>query len=101
MLHTQSEEDSSVGRGVGRDFFQVLLENNREWALSPGGAEGDSNIRSKAGEDSEKRKFSSTLSTQKVDSRQDVPPCFAFKERRLLPPLCSDSWGHYPSLPPR
>ena len=34
MLHTQSEEDSSAGRGVGRDFFQVLPENNREY--SPG-----------------------------------------------------------------
>ena len=34
MLHTQSEEDSSAGRKVGRDFFQVLPENNREY--SPG-----------------------------------------------------------------
>ena len=34
MLHTQSEEDSSAGKGVGRDFFQVLPENNGEY--SPG-----------------------------------------------------------------
>ena len=37
MLHTQSEEDSSAGRGVGRDFFQVLPENkgNREPPYPP------------------------------------------------------------------
>ena len=34
MLHTQNEEDSAAGRGVGGDFFQVLPENNRE--CSPG-----------------------------------------------------------------
>ena len=34
MLHTRSEEDSSAGRGVGRDFFQVLPENKGEY--SPG-----------------------------------------------------------------
>ena len=34
MLHTQSEEDSSAARGMGRDFFQNLPENNREY--SPG-----------------------------------------------------------------
>ena len=66
MLHTQSEEDSSAGRGMGKDFFQVLPENNREY--SPGSFHRKyGRSESKAGEDSEWRAFSSTLSTQSVD----------------------------------
>ena len=61
-------------------------------------------LESKAGEDSEWRAFSSTLSTQRVDRtflQEWGAPLGPFKELRLLPPLSSDSWGHYPGLPPR
>ena len=44
MLHTQSEEDSSAGRGSPPRKQKIILS----WALSTGSAEGDSNIRSKA-----------------------------------------------------
>ena len=109
MLHTQSEEDSSAGRGVGRDFFQVPPENNREY--SPGLLPQD--VRNEIPTFARKQSWGG-LGVERIllhsfytKSRQDVPPRVGrtvlgpFKERRLLPPLSSDSWGHYPGLPPQ
>ena len=71
MLHTQSEEDSSTGRGVGRDFFKSSQRTTGNTLLGSFhrkcGRRFRHSLESKAGEDSEWRAFSSTLSTQRVD----------------------------------
>ena len=90
MLHTQSEEDSSAGRGVGGDFFQVLPENNREY--SPGLFPQE--VRKEIPTFARKKSWGGLgeegilLHSLYTKSRQDVPPCFAGKE-----------WGG-PSLAP-
>ena len=108
MLHTQNEEDSSAGRGVGRDFFQVFPENNREY--SPGIFPQE--VRKEIPTFARKQSWGGLgmegilLQSFYTKSRQDVPPRVGrtvlghFKERRLSPPLSSDSWGRYPGLPP-
>ena len=109
MLHTQSEEDSFAGRGVGRDFLQVLPQNNREY--SPGLLPQE--VRKEIPTFARKPSWGGLgvggilLHSFYTESRQDVPPRVGgtvlgpFKEGRLLPTLSSDSWGHYPGLPPR
>ena len=109
MLHTQSEEDSSTGRGVGRDFFQVLPENNREY--SPGLFPQE--VRKEIPTFGRKPSWGGfgvegiLRHSFYIKSRQDIPPRVGrtvlgrLKEGRLLPTLSSDSWGHYPGLPPR
>ena len=111
MLHTQSEEDSSAGRGVGRDFFKSSQRTTGNTLLGSFhrkcGRRLQHLLEREAGEDSEWREFSSTLSTQRVDrtflhalrgkSGEDRP--WPLKERRLLQSLSSDNWGDYPGLP--
>ena len=71
MLHTQSEEDSSAGRGVGRDFFKSSQRTTGNTLLGSFhkkcGRRFQHLLEREAGEDSEWREFSSTLSTQRVD----------------------------------
>ena len=81
-LGSKSEEDSSAGSGVGRDFFQVLPDNN--WEYSPGLFPQEA--RKEIPKFARKKSWGGLgvegilLHSFYTKSRQDVPPCFAGKE---------------------